>query len=77
MAVKRGFCQTAQYPFGIKGGLEKKLCSLKPFFLGRQFRLAPLGLQAGLQLAWVFYPSYVQQAQPEFDFVLLHALQHQ
>jgi hypothetical protein len=25
MAVKRGFCQTAQYPFGIKGGLEKKL----------------------------------------------------
>jgi hypothetical protein len=25
MAVKRAFCQTAQYPFGIKGGLEKKL----------------------------------------------------
>jgi hypothetical protein len=25
MALKGGFCQTAQYPFGIKGGLEKKL----------------------------------------------------
>jgi hypothetical protein len=25
MAVKRGFCQTAKYPFGINGGPEKNL----------------------------------------------------
>jgi hypothetical protein len=25
MAVKRCFCQTTKYPFGINGGLEKKL----------------------------------------------------
>jgi hypothetical protein len=38
MAVKRAFCQTAKYPYGINDSLEKKLKSgLNRFFLAAGF----------------------------------------